>query len=115
MLFPRHHKCCAQGTSSGAGVHVAGLDTLGLRNMQTPTLKNQLLFAASRAFSSTLTGAFNEVSINTGTTGTVVLTSVTPVDVTVNLQGLTTVKVDAPEGESRCLGRSRLLARVSFS
>jgi hypothetical protein len=63
-----------------------------------------LLFAACSAFSSTLTGAFDEVSINAGTTGTVVLTSVTPVSVTVNLQGITTVKVGAPEGKISCWG-----------
>jgi hypothetical protein len=49
---------------------------------------------------SALTGAFNEVVINAGAaTGTVALSSVTPVNMTVNLGGITTVLVDAPEGE----------------
>lgn len=49
---------------------------------------------------SILTGAFNKVFINTGAaTGTVVLSSVTPVNASVNLGGITTLLVDGPAGE----------------
>jgi hypothetical protein len=59
------------------------------------------LLAACSVLNSALTGAFNEVSINSGAaTGTIALSSVTPVNVTVNLGGITTLLVDAPEGES---------------
>lgn len=58
------------------------------------------LSTACSVLGSALTGAFNEVVINAGAaTGTVALSSVTPVNMTVNLGGITTVLVDAPEGE----------------
>lgn len=68
---------------------------------------------ACRAFGSSLTGAFSEVSMDTGATGTVVLASVTPVNVTVDLQGITTLKVAAPAG-GRPVQRAAVLRRCRY-
>jgi hypothetical protein len=48
---------------------------------------------------SCLQGAFNRVTVNTGAaTGSVTVTSITPVAVTANLGGITTLNLNAPAG-----------------
>lgn len=55
--------------------------------------------ASHSVLGSSLTGAFSEVFVNTGAaTGTVALDSVTPMNVSVNLGGITTLLVDGPPG-----------------
>lgn len=67
-----------------------------------------VLCRACSVLRSALKGAFQEVFINSkAATGTIALTSVTPVNISLNLGGITTLLVDAPAGEPQCSRRGR--------
>jgi hypothetical protein len=72
-------------------------------------------FCACSVLRSALKGAFQEVFINSkAATGTIALTSVTPVNVSLNLGGITTLLVDAPAGNTqRRRGRGSPLRKAA--
>jgi hypothetical protein len=77
-----------------------------------------VLCRACSVLRSALKGAFQEVFINSkAATGTIALTSVTPVNVSHNLGGITTLLVDAPAGEPQCTrrGRGGPLGKTAFT